>query len=90
MKLVLAFTLALLLPATAQEMKLPKTGNLINNATKEVVGTVTFSGNRAYLRDKDGKHLGTIVYDKDGTRIAYDDSGKVIDLSRVPDIAVPE
>lgn len=83
MKLAIAFTLAMLLPATAQIGDLPKTGNLIDNATKEVIGTVTFSGNRAYLRDKDGKHLGTIVYDKDGTRTAYDDSGNVIPMPEV-------
>jgi hypothetical protein len=78
--LVLAFTLALLLPAAAQYAPLPRTGNLINNATKEVIGTVTFSGDRAYLRDKDGKHLGTVVFNADGTRTTYDENGKVIDL----------
>jgi hypothetical protein len=71
MKLAIAFTLAMLLPATAQIGDLPKTGNLIDNATKEVIGTVTFSGNRAYLRDKDG------------TRTAYDDSGNVIPMPEV-------
>ena len=76
--LVLAFTLALLLPAAAQYAPLPRTGNLINNATKEVIGTVTFSGNRAYLRDKDGKHLGTVVFNADGTRTTYDENGKVL------------
>jgi hypothetical protein len=80
MKLVLAFTFALLLPAAAQYAPLPRTGNLINNATKEVIGTVTFSGDRAYLRDKDGKHLGTVVFNADGTRTTYDENGKVIDL----------
>lgn len=85
------FTLAMLNVASAQgllmppsEIKLPKTGNLINNATREVIGTVTFLGNRAYLRDKDGKPLGTVVYNKDGTRTAYDDSGKVIPMPGVP------
>jgi len=76
--LVLAFTLALLLPAAAQYAPLPRTGNLINNATKEVIGTVTFSGDRAYLRDKDGKHLGTVVFNADGTRTTYDENGKVL------------
>ena len=80
MKLVLAFTFALLLTAAAQYAPLPRTGNLINNATKEVIGTVTFSGDRAYLRDKDGKHLGTVVFNADGTRTTYDENGKVIDL----------
>ena len=80
MKLVPAFTFALLLPAAAQYAPLPRTGNLINNATKEVIGTVTFSGDRAYLRDKDGKHLGTVVFNADGTRTTYDENGKVIDL----------
>jgi len=79
--LVLAFTLALLLPAAAQYAPLPRTGNLINNATKEVIGTVTFSGDRAYLRDKDGKHLGTVVFNADGTRTTYDENGKVLPVT---------
>ena len=79
--LVLAFTLALLLPAAAQYPPLPRTGNLVNNATKEVIGTVTFSGNRAYLRDKDGKHLGTVVFNADGTRTTYDENGKVLPVT---------
>ena len=79
--LVLAFTFALLLPAAAQYAPLPRTGNLINNATKEVIGTVTFSGDRAYLRDKDGKHLGTVVFNADGTRTTYDENGKVLPVT---------
>ena len=81
MKLVLAFTFARLLPAAAQYAPLPRTGNLINNATKEVIGTVTFSGDRAYLRDKDGKHLGTVVFNADGTRTTYDENGKVLPVT---------
>ena len=78
--LIIVFTLAMLLPAAAQYAPLPRTGNLVNNATKEVIGTVTFSDNRAYLRDKDGKHLGTVVFNADGTRTTYDENGKVVDL----------
>ena len=78
--LALAFTLAMLTTASAQYAPLPRTGNLVNNATKEVIGTVTFSDNRAYLRDKDGRHLGTVVFNADGTRTTYDENGKVIDL----------
>ena len=78
--LVFAFTFAMLTTASAQYAPLPRTGNLVNNATKEVIGTVTFSDNRAYLRDKDGKHLGTVVFNADGTRTTYDENGKVIDL----------
>ena len=44
---VFAFTFAMLTTASAQYAPLPRTGNLVNNATKEVIGTVTFSGNRA-------------------------------------------
>jgi len=79
--LVLAFTLAMLTTASAQYPPLPRTGNLINNATKEVIGTVTFSGDRAYLRDKDGKHLGTVVFNADGTRTTYDENGKVLPVT---------
>ena len=78
--LVFAFTFAMLTTASAQYAPLPRTGNLVNNATKEVIGTVTFSDNRAYLRDKDGRHLGTVVFNADGTRTTYDENGKVIDL----------
>ena len=81
MKLVLAFTFAMLTTASAQYAPLPRTGNLINNATKEVIGTVTFSGDRAYLRDKDGKHLGTVVFNADGTRTTYDENDKILPIT---------
>jgi len=81
MKLVLAFTFAMLTTASAQYAPLPRTGNLINNATKEVIGTVTFSGDRAYLRDKDGKHLGTVGFNADGTRTTYDENDNVLPVT---------
>ena len=72
------FTIAMLTTASAQYAPLPKTINLHNNATKEPLGTATFSGNRIYLRDKNGEHYATIEHDADGTRTMYDASGKVI------------
>jgi len=79
--LVLATT-----PAVAQRFELPTTVKLTakNGA---VVGTVTFSRDgRFYLRDGKGGFIATIVVNADGSKTAYDYSGKVID---VPDVDLP-
>jgi len=78
--LVTLFTIAMVATASAQHPPLPQTIKLHNKATKEPLGTATFSGNRIYLRDKDGEHYATIEYNADGTRTAYDPSGNVIKL----------
>ena len=80
--LVTLFTVAMLTTAAAQYPPLPKTINLHDTATKEPLGTATFSDNRIYLRDKNGEHYATIEYNADGTRTMYDASGKVIAAPR--------
>jgi len=77
--LIALFTIPMLTTASAQYPPLPATVQLHNKATKEPLGTATFSDNRIYLRDKNGEHYATIVYGKDGTRTMYDASGKVMD-----------
>jgi len=77
--LVALFSIAMLATASAQYPPLPATVQLHNKATKEPIGTATFSGDRIYLRDKDGAHYATIELNKDGTQTMYDASGKVVD-----------
>jgi hypothetical protein len=74
--LVALFTM--LTTASAQYAPLPVTVQLHNKATKEPIGTATFSDNRIYFRDKNGEHYATIEIAPDGTRTTYDPSGKVI------------
>ena len=76
--LVALFTIAMLATAWAQYPPLPATVQLHNKATKEPLGTATFSDNRIYLRDKDGAHYATIEIAPDGTRTMFDASGKII------------
>jgi hypothetical protein len=83
--LVAALVLALVMPAKAQQLDLPKTIKLHNNATGEVIGTATISGNTMYLRDKDGEHVRTVVRNRDGTTTSYDVHGKVIANSKPDD-----
>ena len=52
--LVAAFTLAMI-TGTAAQTPMPSTVPLVNNTTKETVGTATFSGNSIYLRDIKGE-----------------------------------
>jgi hypothetical protein len=88
--LTLAFLLAAILPVQAQYGNPSKTIRLFNNQTNETIGTMTMSGNTAYLRDKDGNHYATIVGNADGTKTMYDPNGKVIEaqshnLPKLPD-----
>jgi hypothetical protein len=65
----------------------------LNNDTPTVVtqydqdgkqaGTVTITGGRAYLRDKNGKHYATLIIDKDGTRRMVDPEGQPIDAAKI-------
>lgn len=77
--MIVLFTIAALATVSAQHAPLPKTVKLHNNATKEPIGTATFSDNRIYFRDKNDKHFATVVIAPDGKRTAYDPSGNVID-----------
>jgi hypothetical protein len=81
--LILAFMLATATVAQAQQLNQPKTIKLHNNKTGENIGTLTVSGNTAYLRDMAGKHQATIVSNRDGTKTYYDESGKIIDGSAI-------
>ena len=65
-------------PAWAQSAAQPTTHTLTNNATGEKIGTMTVSGNRAFVRDINEKLLGTIVVNKDGSRTSYDPDGNVV------------
>lgn len=62
----------------AQQLTLPKTIKLHNNKTGEHLGTVTISGNTAYIRDKDGVHIYTVVQNQDGTKTSFDTHGNVV------------
>ena len=70
-----AFTILTAAPAWAQQ---PSTG-VWNNTKGEVLGTVTNSGGRLYLRNTQGELVATIVFEQDGTRTIYDPNGKVLD-----------
>jgi hypothetical protein len=82
--LILAIMLATVTLAQAQQPNQPKTIKLHNNATGEALGTVTISGNTAYMRDKNGEHVATIVHNPDGTRTSYDPSGNIIESVKLP------
>jgi hypothetical protein len=82
--LAFAFLLATLSPAAAQQLNQPRTIKLHNNATGENLGTVTITGNTAYMRNKNGEHVATIVTNPDGTKTSYDPSGKVIESVKLP------
>ena len=82
--LVALFTIAMLTTASAQYPPLSQTVQLHDKATKEPLGTATFSGNRIYMRDKNGEHYATIEIAPDGTRTTYDPSGKVIAAPSLP------
>ena len=78
---------ALLATATlAQAQQLPtKTVKFYNNKTGELVGTATYFGNTAYLRDAKGEHYATMVRNPDGTAMTYDPSGNIIGPVKLPD-----
>jgi hypothetical protein len=77
-----AFTLTLLFttPAWAQwpypdwPRTVPST-----DAAGNINGSATVSGNRVYLRDKNGKLIATMVIELDGSKTVYDPSGKIIE-----------
>jgi hypothetical protein len=77
--LVIAFTLVLIAPAASQPYPWPQTMKLYNNANGEVVGTATKWANKFTLRDMREKLIGTLVIEKDGTRIFYDPNGQQVD-----------
>ena len=70
----------------AQQLNYPKTVTVHNNKTGEVIGTitVTVTGTTAYVRNKDGEHIYTVVQNPDGSKTAFDPNGKVIELSARP------
>ncbi len=80
---VISLMLAMSAPAMAQR-EMPKTVQLFDNATKEPIGTVTYSGRLAFFRNKWGVHFATVETMPDGKRTAYDPHGVVIDMSHIP------
>ena len=57
---------------------MPKTVPL-NDTDGNQVGTVTFSGNRMFLRNAKGELTAQIIVDADGTQKMLDANGKVLD-----------
>lgn len=78
--LILAVLLATTTVAQAQWVNYPKTIRLYNKATGETMGTVTMSGGTAYVRNKHGEHLYTVVRNQDGTTTSFDPHGNVINM----------
>ena len=83
--LIVAFVL--IASTAAAQHREPKTVTFYNNATKEVIATGTFWGNRVYFRNKEGVHFATVELHGDGTRTVYDPRGKKIDLPDLPSIS---
>jgi hypothetical protein len=75
--------------AAAQQAFMPTTLPLVDNNTKEKIGTATLWGNRMVLRKADGTFIATVVFERDGTRTMYDEHGKTLDQI-APNIAVPQ
>jgi hypothetical protein len=82
--LIFAVLLATATMAQAQQLNHPKTIKLHNNANGEHLGTLTISGNTAYLRDKNGEHIATIVHNPDGTKTTFDTNGNIIGPIKLP------
>jgi hypothetical protein len=75
--------------AMAQGHMLPTTVPLVNNTSKEKIGTATIWGNRMVLRYTDGTFIATVVVERDGKSTLYDENGKVMD--QIPgNIKIPE
>lgn len=83
--LIVALTLAMIATASAQQLNLPKTIKLHNNATGEHLGTVTYSNGRAYLRDKNNEHIATVIRNPDGSTTTFDPSGNIIEPIKLPE-----
>jgi hypothetical protein len=79
----LTIILTLLVTPAAAQSTLPRTVPF-NDASGQQVGTATFSGNHIYLRDLEGKHIVTVVLEKDGSRTMLDPSGNVLDRQANP------
>jgi hypothetical protein len=77
-KLCFAALLATTTMVQAQQLNHPKTIKLHNNKTGEDIGTITITGNTAYLRDKDGVHVRTIVQNPDGSTTSFDTHGNIV------------
>jgi len=81
-----AASLLFVAPAGAQDYNIyeplvpamPRTVPL-NDKDGNVIGTVTFSGNRMFLRNAKGELTAQIIVDADGTQRMLDPHGKVLD-----------
>jgi hypothetical protein len=79
MRPLLAVIILASMIAAAAAQQLPTTLPLIDNATKETIGTATLWGRKMVLRKTDGTFIATIVIERDGTRKMFDESGKALD-----------
>jgi hypothetical protein len=79
--LVCAIILALVVPAKSQGItdNWPKTVRIVDNATGELIGTHTITGNVIYIRDKNGELTMSVTINPDGSRTSRDPSGKMLD-----------
>jgi hypothetical protein len=87
-----AIILASMTAAAAAQLlptQLPTTLPLIDNNTKENIGTATLWERRMVLRKTDGTFIATLVFERDGTHKMFDESGKTLD--QIPaHITVPQ
>jgi hypothetical protein len=80
--LIIALTLIMTTAAMAQMLmptQLPTTLPLIDNNTKETIGTATLWGGKMVLRKTNGEFIATVVFEPNGTRTMYDENGKILD-----------
>ncbi len=85
---IIVLILLLAAPAVAQR-PLPTTLPLIDNNTKETIGTATLWGRKMVLRKTDGTFIATIAIEPDGTRKMFDENGKILDQIP-PNVMVPK
>ena len=86
--LVVVLTLAMTTVAMAQILE-PKVMRLIDNATGKHIGTATLTENRLYVRGPNEEFYAQIVINPDGSKTAYDENGKEIDLEHINDLMAP-
>jgi hypothetical protein len=77
--LLAVIILAFMTAAAAAQFSLPTTLPLIDNNTKEKIGTATLWDRKMVLRKTDGTFIATVVIERDGTRTILDEHGKPLD-----------
>jgi hypothetical protein len=87
--IILAFMTAAAAAQTLSLTGMPTTLPLIDNSTKERIGTATLWDRKMVLRRSDGTFIAQIVIERDGTRTMLDEHGKPLEQIS-PNIAVPK